>query len=181
MRKTPGIEAPTGSLGQGLSFANGVAMAAKLDGFSPRIFVLLGDGELHEGQVWEAALTSAHRSLGGICVIVDANRYQSQGAVESIKSVEPIAAKWQAFGWHTEEVDGHDVAGLSAALDKAGTRKKPLAIIARTVKGKGLPSLEDTFALHNASITQGQYAAARARLGEEVLRLEREGQVHAHR
>jgi len=165
VRKTPGLEAPTGSLGQGLSFANGLALAARLDGMAHRVYVLLGDGELNEGQVWEAAMTSAHYRLDSLTAIIDRNDLQAQGATEDRKRLEPLAAKWAAFGWHVLEVDGHDLRALCDALDQAtATRGRPTAIIARTVKGKGVSFLEGRFQYHNASLTADQIARALAEL-----------------
>ena len=168
VRKTPGLEAPTGSLGQGLSFANGLALAARLDGMAHRVYVLLGDGELNEGQVWEAAMTSAHYRLDSLTAIIDRNDLQAQGATEDRKRLEPLAAKWAAFGWHVLEVDGHDLRALCDALDQAtATRGRPTAIIARTVKGKGVSFLEGRFQFHNASLTADQIARALAELEEK--------------
>ena len=161
INKTPGIEAPTGSLGQGLSYANGVAMAGKLDGRSFRTFVLMGDGELQEGQVWEAAMTTAHYGLKDICVLVDRNLFQSQGEIDAMMGIEPLARKWEAFGWDSAEVDGHDVGEICAALDRLdGNNERPLAIIARTVKGRGVSFLEGTYKYHNYSLTEDGYLKA---------------------
>jgi len=159
--KTPGIEAPTGSLGQGLSFANGIALAARLDAKDFKIFVLLGDGELQEGQVWEAAMTTAHHRLVNVCVLVDCNRFQSQGSVQEIKGIEPLAEKWAAFGWEVMAVDGHDVAQICRALDRVdGSNARPIAIIASTVKGKGVSFMENTFKYHNYSLSEQEHRQA---------------------
>jgi transketolase len=167
INKSPGIEAPTGSLGQGLSYANGVALAGQLDGRSCRIFVLLGDGELQEGQVWEAAMTTSHYGLTNVCVLVDRNEYQSQGAIDDLMGIEPIDKKWEAFGWNTAIVDGHDVGEICAALDRLDRKNtRPLAVIARTVKGKGVSFLENTYKYHNYSLTEEEYARAE----NEILR-----------
>ncbi|MFZ5918502.1 MAG: transketolase [Chloroflexota bacterium] len=158
---TPGLEACTGSLGQGLSFANGVALAARLRGLDIRVYCLLGDGELHEGQVWEAAMGSSTRKLDHLCALVDRNHLKSQGVVDEAKNLEPLAAKWQAFGWHTLAVDGHDLRQICDALDEAETVKgKPTVIIAETVKGKGVPFMEGQFQFHNAPISPTQWAEA---------------------
>jgi transketolase len=164
--KTPGIEAPTGSLGQGLSFANGVALAARLDSLSFSLFVVLGDGEIHEGQVWEAAMSSSHHGLTNVCVLVDSNCFQSQGCVEEIKRIQPLTEKWEAFGWEAISVDGHDVSQICAALDRVdGHNEKPIAIIASTVKGKGVSFMENTFKYHNAALSEQESRAAE----QEVL------------
>jgi transketolase len=169
MAKTPGIEAPTGSLGQGLSFANGVALAGRLDGLSFSVFVLLGDGELQEGQVWEAAMSTTHQRLNNVCVLVDYNKFQSQGSVEAIKSVEPLPEKWAAFGWDVVRLDGHDLASICSALDRVdGSNPKPLAIIADTVKGKGVSFMENTFKYHNAALTEDQYRQAEREILDRI-------------
>jgi len=166
VRKTPGLEAPTGSLGQGLSFANGLALAARLDKAPHRVYVLLGDGELDEGQVWEAAMTSAHYHLDNLTAIVDRNALQAQGGTEAMKPLESIPAKWAAFGWHALECDGHDLKALCAALDEAAsTRGRPSVLIARTVKGKGVSFLEGRVQYHNATLSHDEVARALAELG----------------
>jgi len=165
IRKTPGLEAPTGSLGQGLSFGNGMALAARLDGLVFNIYVLLGDGELQEGQVWEAAMASAHYGLGNICALVDRNKYQSQGAVDDLMGVEPLEGKFASFGWKCERVDGHDMAELCGALDRfTGMENRPTAIICDTVKGKGIRMMENTYKYHNYGLTSEEYAAAEKEL-----------------
>lgn len=156
MGHTPGIEAPTGSLGQGLSFANGIALAARLDGLKFNIYLLLGDGELQEGQPWEAAMSTSHFGLSNICVIVDRNGWQSQGCVSEIMNVEPLEKKWDAFGWDAVRIDGNDMSKVCAALDRFDGRTRPLAIIADTVKGKGVSYMENTFKYHNAALTEEQ-------------------------
>ncbi len=139
----PGIEISAGSLGQGLSMANGIALADRLDGRRRRVFCLMGDGEIQEGQVWEAAMTSHHHHLDAVCAIIDANQLQQNGPVKDIQDIEPLADKWRAFGWHTIEIDGHDIAHVIKAYDEAATIKgKPQAIVARTVKGKGVSFME---------------------------------------
>lgn len=144
MLSLPGIEMSTGSLGQGLSAANGMAMAGKLDKKNYRVYCVTGDGELQEGQIWEAAMTSGHRKLDNLTVIVDQNKYQIDGAVEDIKSIEPLADKWRAFKFHViDKVNGHDVKSLMKALDDAEHVKgKPTVIIADTIKGKGVSFME---------------------------------------
>ncbi len=138
MLLTPGVEMSTGSLGQGLSAANGMAMAAKLDDSDSRTYVLMGDGEQQEGQIWEAAMTAHHYKLDNICAFVDHNGLQIDGEVESIMGIEPLTDKWKAFGWHTIEIDGHDVEQILGAIKEArDTKGKPTVIIAKTVKGHG--------------------------------------------
>ena len=158
---TPGIEACTGSLGQGLSFANGVCMAGRILSLDFRVYVLLGDGELHEGQVWEGAMGSAAHKLDNLVALVDRNGLKSQGSVDEAKPLEPLALKWEAFGWHVAVVDGHDLQQICDALDEAETVKgRPSVIIANTVKGKGVSFMEGRFEFHNAAINEDQWHAA---------------------
>lgn len=148
----PGIEMAAGSLGQGLSMANGIAMADRLDGRRRRIFCLMGDGELQEGQVWEAAMTAHHHKLDAVCAIIDANQLQQNGKVAGIKDIEPLPEKWRAFGFHTIEIDGHDLRQVVKAYDEAGAVKgQPQAIVARTVKGKGVSFMELNHAWHGVA------------------------------
>jgi transketolase len=168
---TPGIEACTGSLGQGLSFANGVAMALRIKGLSSRVYVLLGDGELQEGQVWEAAMGAGTHNLDNLTALIDRNLLKSQGLVDEAKLLEPLTEKWQAFGWHAKIIDGHNLREISQALDAAEKIKgQPTVIIAKTVKGKGVSFMEGRFEFHNAPITQEQLDAALAELGRGLER-----------
>lgn len=158
---TPGIEACTGSLGQGLSFGNGLAIAARLKGLSSRIYVLLGDGELHEGQVWEAAMTTSTLKLDNVVAIIDRNSLKSQGVTDEAKCLNPLAQRWSAFGWNTLEIDGHNLEEICRALDEAEScPNKPTVIIAQTVKGKGLSFIEGRFEFHNAQINEEQWQLA---------------------
>ena len=139
----PGIDVKTGSLGQGLSIANGMAYAAKLDKSSYRIYAIIGDGELNEGQIWEAALTATQYGLDNLMVIVDRNKYQLTGMTEEVKGVDPIADKWRSFGWNVMEVEGHDQFSVLDALEVCEqTKGKPSVIIANTTKGKGVSFME---------------------------------------
>lgn len=152
MRKTPGVDFTTGSLGQGLSAACGMALAAKIDGRGYRVYVLMGDGELEEGQVWEAAMTARKYALDNLCVIVDFNGLQIDGSIASVmESLEPVAEKWKAFGWHVIEVDGHNVYQLVEALDEAKrTKGIPTCIVAYTIKGKGVSFMEGVIEYHGS-------------------------------
>ena len=125
----PGIEISSGSLGQGLSMANGIAMADRLDKRARRIFCLMGDGEIQEGQVWEAAMTAHHNHLDSVCAIIDANQLQQNGPVKQIQDIEPLPEKWRAFGWHVIEIDGHDIAQVVQAYDEAGTVKDRKSVV----------------------------------------------------
>ncbi len=165
MRKTCGLEANTGSLGMGLSVANGMALAGRATGRGYRVYVLLGDGECQEGQVWEAAMTAAHYRLDTLTALVDRNELQAMGRTEERMSIEPLAEKWRAFGWETFGIDGHDMGQICEALDAAAEVKgQPAAIIARTVKGKGIPFMEGDPGFHNVVVTQEQFAEAVAAL-----------------
>lgn len=145
----PGVDISSGSLGQGLSVANGVALAAKLDGKSQRAYVMIGDGELQEGQVWEAAMTSPHYNLDNVCAIIDWNKIQLDDYVENVKGLGDLAAKWKSFGWHVVEIDGHNLNEVDDAFREAKqTKGKPTAILAHTVKGKGISFMENTHKWH---------------------------------
>jgi len=145
MRKVPGVDFSSGSIGHALSNGVGMALGARFQKQDFNVFVLLGDGEMQEGQVWEAALSAATHSLGRLVAIVDRNGYQLDGKVDDVAAVEPLDEKWRAFGWEVHEVDGHDVVALANLLRKVkadGARSKPCCIIARTVKGKGIDYME---------------------------------------
>ncbi len=161
MTKTPGVEANTGSLGQGLSVANGMALGLRLDGKKSKVYVVLGDGELAEGQVWEAAMAAAAFKIDNLTAIIDRNRIQATGTIAERFEIGPLDVKWRAFGWNVIEIDGHDIAAVVEALDEADTVKgKPTVIIANTVKGKGVSFAENTAAFHNGSLTAEQYEIA---------------------
>lgn len=173
--KTPGLEAPTGSLGQGLSYANGIALAAKMDNLTFNIYLILGDGELQEGQIWEAAMTTSHYHLKNICVIVDRNKYQSQGEVDQMMGIDPLTEKWKSFGWQSVKIDGHDIQQICQALDLMhDNNEKPLAIIADTVKGKGIRCIENTFKYHNFMLTEEEYLQAEKEILENITVLANE-------
>lgn len=153
----PGIENTSGSLGQGLSIACGIALAGRLDKKNYRVYCLLGDGELNEGQVWEAILTVAHYKLDNLCAIVDYNGFQLDGRVEQIKNIIPLVNKWQAFGWKTIEIDGHNYAEIDNAFEEAKKIKgSPAVIIARTTKGKGVSFMEGDNQWHGKAPTREQ-------------------------
>lgn len=165
MRSTPGVEMSTGSLGQGLSAACGMAIAAKLDEAAWRVYALLGDGELEEGQIWEAVMTAAHRKLDNLTAFVDWNGLQIDGPVADIKSMERIGERFAAFGWHVVEIDGHDIPAIMAALAEAKrTKGRPTVIVARTVKGKGVSFMENQVGWHGTAPKPDQVRAALAEL-----------------
>jgi len=144
MRRVPGIDFSSGSLGHALSAGLGMGLAARMTGRDFRVFVLLGDGELHEGQIWEAALSAAHHRVGNLIAIVDRNRYSLDGEVDEVIGIEPLREKWEAFGWETFEVDGHDPGQLLELLQglRDSERTRPALVVANTVKGKGISYME---------------------------------------
>lgn len=161
MRKTPGIEAPTGSLGMGLSFTNGIALAARADGLEFNLYTIMGDGEIQEGQVWEAAMSTSHYKLGNVCALIDRNQYQSQGSIDDIMSVEPLEDRFKSFGWDVARCNGHDMKDLCSILDSfSGNSGKPLAIICDTVKGKGVTFMEGTHKYHNFKLSEEEFKVA---------------------
>jgi len=166
-RLGPVVEATLGSLGQGLSVGLGMAVAARRRGSGSRVYVVLGDGELQEGQTWEAAMAAASLGLANLCLIVDCNDMQVEGCTDRVLRMEPIAAKWRAFGWHAIEVDGHDVDALLAAYAEArAERAKPTVILARTTVGKGVDFLEGTYG-HNMKLSAADAEAALRKLGDD--------------
>lgn len=157
MKRTPGVESSSGSLGQGLSIANGLALAGRLDKKSYRVYVLIGDGESQEGQIWEAAMASAHYKLDNLCAIQDYNGLQIDGAIDKVMSPLPLTEKWRAFGWNVIELDGHNIRQLISAYDQAETVKgKPTMIVARTIKGKGVSFMEGKAEWHGKAPTKEQ-------------------------
>jgi transketolase len=163
---TPGVEMSAGSLGMGLSFGIGVALAAKLDHRDYKTYVLLSDGECDEGQTWEAALSAAQFKLDNLVAIVDRNGIQLSGWTRDIMNLEPFASKWQAFGWHAIDIDGHDFAQILTAFQQASKIKdKPTVIIAHTIKGKGVSFMENNVAFHGKAPTPEEAERALKELG----------------
>ncbi|GAB6281184.1 MAG: transketolase [Thermovirga sp.] len=170
MCKLPGLEASTGSLGQGLSIASGIALAMKMDKMPNRVFCLMGDGELDEGQIWEAAMTASHWDLDNLCGIIDRNGLQIDGRTDDIKTLEPLADKWRAFGWNVIEIDGHNIREISGALNRfRHTHFKPTVVIAYTVKGKGVSFMEDQASWHGKAPTREQAERALQEISREVI------------
>ncbi len=162
-----GVECSTGSLGQGLGVAGGMALGLRLSGRPGRVYCLLGDGELQEGMVWEAAMSAAHYKLGGLCALVDKNGLQIDGPTAEVMNVEPLADKWRAFGWNVIECDGHDMAALLGSLDRARAHAAgPSVIIAETVKGKGVSFFEGKVEYHGKAPSDQELALAMSELGE---------------
>jgi len=161
----PGIEASTGSLGQGLSVALGMALGARLDGGKSRVYAIIGDGESEEGQIWEAAMAAPKYALDNLCVVLDHNKGQIDGFVRDVMDIEPIAEKWRAFNWNVLAIDGHDYGEIGAAFDKArATKGKPTLIVAETVKGKGVSFMECKIGWHGVAPNKEQLAQAVAEL-----------------
>lgn len=154
MTSTPGVEMSAGSIGQGLSFGIGMALAARLDKKDWRVYVLMGDGECDEGQVWEAAMFASHHKIDNLVAIIDRNKQQLTSWTEEIMSLEPLAQKWRAFGWEVIEIDGHNFNEILSALDKAKEIKgRPTVIIAHTIKGKGVSFMENNPEFHGRACT----------------------------
>ena len=165
MKHIPGVDMSSGSLGQGVSAAVGMAVAAKIYGEDYRVYTLLGDGEIQEGQVWEAAMLAAHRKLDNLVVIVDNNNLQIDGAIDEVNSPYPIDKKFEAFNFHVINIDGHDFDAIDAAFKEArATKGQPTAIIAKTVKGKGVSFMENQASWHGTAPNDEQYAVAMADL-----------------
>ena len=173
MKKIPGVDMTSGSLGQGVSTACGMALAAKLDGASWRVYTLLGDGEMEEGQVWEAAMFAAHNKLDNMCWIVDSNGLQIDGRVEDVAGPGPLDKKFEGFGFQVLKVDGHDFDALEAAFAAARAEKgRPTVILATTVKGKGVSFMEGQAGWHGKAPNAEQYAQAKQELEAEMARWE---------
>ncbi len=167
MKKVPGVEISSGSLGQGISVANGIALAGKLDQLGYRVYALVGDGENQEGIVWEAAMFAAHYKLDNVTAILDYNGLQIDGTVSEVMEIRPIVDKWRAFGWHVIEIDGHNVLAIVDAFAEANTIKgKPTMIVAHTVKGKGVSFMENAIDFHGKAPTKEQMKEALKELGE---------------
>ena len=173
MAHVPGVDMSTGSLGQGISAAVGMAIAGKLDGAPYRVYALLGDGEVEEGEVWEAAMSAAKYGLDNLCAIVDVNGLQIDGRTADVMPSEPLDAKFAAFNWHAIRVDGHDLDALRAAFAEARQVKgQPTVLIAKTVKGKGVSFMENDAGWHGKAPNAEQYEKAMAELDAAVKRLE---------
>ena len=173
MNTVPGVDMSTGSLGQGISAACGMALSGKLRNKDYRVYTLLGDGEIQEGQVWEACMFAAHYHLDNLCVIVDNNGLQIDGEVTKVMNPHPIDAKLEAFGFHVTAIDGHDFDQIEAALNEAKTVKgKPSAIVMKTVKGKDVSFMENLASWHGVAPNKEQYEQAMAELNAKLAELE---------
>lgn len=161
MNLTPGIDMSTGSLGQGISVACGMALACKLDEKNYKIYCMIGDGETQEGNIWEGAMFASHYKLDNLTVILDRNRLQIDGTTEQIMSIEPLRDKWVAFGWNVIEINGHDMIQILEALDRAAkVKEKPTIIVAHTIKGKGVSFMENQLEYHGRALTEEELANA---------------------
>lgn len=168
MRKTPGVDASTGSLGQGLSIAAGMALAGKIDRKSYNVYAICGDGEMQSGQIWEAGMFASHNKLDNLIVFLDRNNLQIDGSTKEVISIEPILSKWNSFGWHVLEINGHDFDEIIDSIDRAKeVRGQPTMIIARTIKGKGVPFMEGSLAFHGKAANDEQLKIALRALGGE--------------
>ena len=173
MHHVPGVDMSTGSLGQGISAAVGMALAGKLDGKDYRVYTMLGDGEIEEGQVWEAAVSAAKFKLDNLCAIVDVNGLQIDGCTADVMPSEPLDQKWAAFGWHVIPCDGHDDQDIEEAFGEAETvQGQPTVLLAHTVKGKGVSFMEDNAGWHGKAPNGEQYEQAKAELSAQIARLE---------
>jgi len=173
VQHTPGIDASSGSLGQGLSVAVGMALSAKMSGERWRVYSLLGDGELQEGQIWEAAMFAAHKNLDNLIAIVDNNGLQIDGPITEVCSPEPITDKFEAFGWHVITMDAHDFDSIEKAFEEAESIKdKPVAIIEKSVKGKGVSFMENQVSWHGTAPNEQQYEQAMSELSAQLKELE---------
>ena len=167
MNKTPGVDISTGSLGNGLSVGLGMALSARLKGLDYKVYVMLGDGELQEGMVWEAAMCAAHHKADNLIAIVDCNNLQINGTVEEIMNIEPLSDKWRAFGWKILQVDGHDMEAVLNVLDEARCMEGPVVILGKTIKGKGVSFMENEVVWHGQAPTAEQTERALAELADE--------------
>ena len=173
MKGTPGVDMSTGSLGQGICAANGMAIAAKLDNKDYRVYTVLGDGELEEGQVWEAAMFAAHYKLDNVTAFVDLNLLQIDGDVRKVMNPTPVDKKFEAFGWNVITVDAHDIDQIATAIDAAkNTKDQPTVIIANSAKGKGVSFMENQAGWHGNAPSDEQYAQAMAELDVKIKELE---------
>ena len=173
MKKVPGVDMSSGSLGQGISAAVGMALAGKLDGRDYRVYALLGDGELAEGQVWEAAMSAAKYKLDNLCAFVDLNGLQIDGSTADVMPTAPVDKKFEAFNWNVLTVDGHDCAAVADALEQAkAAQGRPTVILARTVKGKGVSFMENNAGWHGKAPNDEQYEQAMAELKAALAQLE---------
>jgi transketolase len=173
MHLTPGLEACTGALGEGLSYANGIALASRISGIPFRVYCLIGDGELQEGQVWEAAMTASKHRLSNLVAMIDRNKLKAMDTAESSKLLDPLGDRWLTFGWAVREIDGHNMTEICDALDwSKSVKSKPVLILCNTIKGKGISFLEGQASFHNSAVSNEQYQQAIHELEAQMEMLE---------
>ena len=160
LHKAPGIDAPSGSLGQGLSIANGIALSFKLDGKENCVYCILGDGEIEEGQVWEAAMSAGHYKLNNVIAFLDYNKLQIDGSNDEVMKVAPVKEKFEAFGWYVQEIDGHNLEEIISAVENGKKQDKPVMIVANTIKGKGVSFMENNVSWHGKAPNDEEYKKA---------------------
>ena len=171
-KKIPGVDMSTGSLGQGISAAVGMALSAKHFGNDFKVYTVLGDGEIEEGQVWEAAMFAANKGLSNLVAFIDNNNLQIDGTIDEVNSAKPIDKKFEAFNWHVILIDGNDFDQIEAALSEAETADKPVAIVCTTIKGKGVSFMENAVNWHGSAPNDEQYEIAMAELNEQLAKFE---------
>ena len=160
LHKTPGVDAPSGSLGQGLSIANGIAMSFKMDKKENYVYCIIGDGESQEGQIWEAAMTASHYNLNNVISFLDYNKLQIDGTNDEFMKINPMKEKFESFGWFVQEIDGHNFNEIESAIEKAKKQNKPSMIIANTIKGKGISFMENQVSWHGKAPNEEEYKKA---------------------
>lgn len=160
LHKIPGVDAPSGSLGQGLSIANGIALSFKLNKKENYVYCILGDGEIEEGQVWEAAMSSCHYKLNNVIAFLDYNKLQIDGSNDEVMKVAPVKEKFESFGWYVQEIDGHNFKEIISAVENAKKQDKPIMIIANTIKGKGVSFMENNVSWHGKAPNDEEYKRA---------------------
>lgn len=160
LHKAPGIDAPSGSLGQGLSIANGIALSFKLDGKENCVYCILGDGEIEEGQVWEAAMSAGHYKLNNVIAFLDYNKLQIDGSNDEVMKVAPVKEKFEAFGWYVQEIDGHNLEEIISAVENGKKQDKPVMIVANTIKGKVVSFMENNVSWHGKAPNDEEYKKA---------------------
>ena len=160
LHKIPGVDAPSGSLGQGLSIANGIALSFKLNKKENYVYCILGDGEIEEGQVWEAAMSSCHHKLNNVIAFLDYNKLQIDGSNDEVMKVAPVKEKFESFGWYVQEIDGHNFKEIISAVENAKKQDKPIMIIANTIKGKGVSFMENNVSWHGKAPNDEEYKRA---------------------
>ena len=167
--KTPGIEIASGSLGQGLSVAHGIALGSRLSGFDSKVYVILGDGEIQEGQIWEAAMSASKFKTNNLIAIIDFNKVAQDNITKDLKDIEPLAAKWESFGWDVHRIDGHNMNEIMKVLQLSAHAEKPRVILADTIKGKGISFIENQVVWHHKLPTDAEYKKGLRTMREQLI------------